>query len=64
VVPGATGFLVPPGDPEALAERMLWFIENRDRIPAMGQRGRALAVERFSVERITARMVEILEPAA
>ena len=35
-----TGRLVPPGDPESLAEAMLFLLENRDQCTAMGERGR------------------------
>jgi glycosyltransferase involved in cell wall biosynthesis len=64
VIPGENGFLVPPGDAAALAERMAWFIENPDRLAPMGERGRAIAVERFDVSRINERMMAILEVAA
>jgi glycosyltransferase involved in cell wall biosynthesis len=32
---GETGFLVPIRSPEAIAEKINWFLENRSRIPAM-----------------------------
>jgi len=36
VIEGETGFLVPIRSPEAIAEKLLWFIENRSKIPQMG----------------------------
>jgi glycosyltransferase involved in cell wall biosynthesis len=63
VIPGENGFLLPPGDPAALAERMAWFIENRDRVATMGQRGRAMAVERFRIGTINERMMRLMELA-
>lgn len=34
---GNTGFLVPIRSPEAIAEKLAWFLDNRQAIPAMGQ---------------------------
>ncbi|OLE96451.1 MAG: group 1 glycosyl transferase, partial [Cyanobacteria bacterium 13_1_20CM_4_61_6] len=33
IVAGETGFLVPPGSPEAIAEKIEWFLRNRDKLP-------------------------------
>ncbi|WP_369765676.1 glycosyltransferase family 4 protein [Flavobacterium sp. WC2429] len=38
VIEGETGFLVPIRSPEAIAQKINWFQENRDRIPAMGKK--------------------------
>ncbi len=38
VIEGETGFLVPIRSPKAIAEKIRWFVENRDQIPAMGER--------------------------
>ncbi len=35
IEPGQTGFVVPIRSPEALAERLGWFSEHRDELPAM-----------------------------
>lgn len=48
VVQGETGYLVPSGDDTKLASRMLEFLENREMSQQFGQRGRAVAEERFS----------------
>jgi glycosyltransferase involved in cell wall biosynthesis len=45
IVEGKTGFLVPAGAPAALAEKIEWFLENRDQLPAMGEAARAKAAE-------------------
>ena len=45
IVEGKTGFLVPAGDPAAIAEKIVWFLENRDQLPAMGEAARAKAAE-------------------
>lgn len=45
IIEGETGFLVPAGAPEALAEKIAWFIENRDKLPRMNAAARAKAAE-------------------
>jgi glycosyltransferase involved in cell wall biosynthesis len=60
VVDGENGFLVPVRDVEALAERMIRFIEEPALIETMGRAARRLAEERFDVRRINARILEIL----
>ncbi len=44
------GFLVPPNDPNTLAKRLAWILENPLPARAMGQAGRAFAEEFFSTE--------------
>ena len=67
VVDGATGFLVAPGDPGALAERIGWLMSD----PALGARlglaGRARVLQRFdrsAAIRELARRFPGLEPDA
>ena len=45
IVEGETGFLVPAGAPEVLAEKIEWFLENRDQLPGMSSAARAKAAE-------------------
>jgi glycosyltransferase involved in cell wall biosynthesis len=45
IVEGQTGFLVPAGQPAALAEKIEWFIENRGKLPGMSAAARAKAAE-------------------
>jgi glycosyltransferase involved in cell wall biosynthesis len=47
---GARGFLVPPGDERALAEKLRWMLENPDAARAMGERARSFAEQLFSTE--------------
>jgi len=49
---GVTGLLVPPRDPEALAEAIITLLQDRERAVAMGQAGRARVEGYFSVERM------------
>lgn len=51
VIPGSTGLLVRAKNPEELANAMLFAIENRDTMRRMGENGRRLMLERFSIER-------------
>jgi glycosyltransferase involved in cell wall biosynthesis len=48
VVPGTTGWLVPPGDVAALGTALGEALAQPGRLPAMGRAGRALAQEAFS----------------
>lgn len=45
---GLTGFLVPPGDPETLADRLLWLLTHPEEAEEMGKRARAFAEKFFS----------------
>ncbi|WP_448381041.1 glycosyltransferase family 4 protein [Gloeomargarita sp.] len=47
---GVTGFLVPPGDENALAEKLIYLLENPHEVLAMGQRGREFVQSYFSPE--------------
>jgi glycosyltransferase involved in cell wall biosynthesis len=58
---GQNGFLVPLRDPAALADRLTWLIEHRDRWPQMGRRSRQIAEERFNVHDINARLLAIMD---
>ena len=35
ILPGETGFLVPIRSPQAIAEKLVWFLENRSSLHAM-----------------------------
>lgn len=52
---GRTALLVPPGDATALADAMLRLLGDRDRREALGSTARAVAVERYALERIAER---------
>ena len=47
---GVNGFLIPPGDEQALAEKLRWVLSNPDKVRAMGQTGRTFAQQVFSTE--------------
>lgn len=45
IVEGKTGFLIPTGAPAAIAEKVVWFLQNRAELPAMSVAARAKAAE-------------------
>ncbi len=56
---GESGFLVPPGAPDALADRILGMLHDRAAARAMGGRAAALVRREFGLELITARYARI-----
>jgi glycosyltransferase involved in cell wall biosynthesis len=50
VVEGETGYMVPPRDPEGLAQRLIELLCDPEKAQAMGQAGRRRAEEHFRVE--------------
>lgn len=49
---GTTGILVPPENVDALAEALMYLIENPDQAKQIGQRAKIFAKENFSVGRM------------
>jgi glycosyltransferase involved in cell wall biosynthesis len=45
IIEGETGFLVPAGQPSAIAEKIEWFLENHGKLPGMSAAVRAKAAE-------------------
>lgn len=54
------GFLVAPGDAEALKERMEYCITHPEQVQRMGRESRRLAEERFNVHKVNATMLETM----
>lgn len=52
IVEGETGFLVPPRDPETLADRILRLLGDRERGQRMGKAGRERIETTFSLQRM------------
>jgi glycosyltransferase involved in cell wall biosynthesis len=53
---GETGFLVPPHDPVALAERLETVLSDRELARRLGGQGRIVAQERFGLDRLVSDM--------
>lgn len=51
---GVTGFLVPPANPGAMAERIEYALSHADLTGLIAMRGRRLVSERFGMERMVA----------
>lgn len=58
---GRNGFLVPPFDAHALAEKMLYFIEHPEEAERMGRESHGLASAHFDVHAANARLVRYIE---
>lgn len=54
VASGTTGFLVPPGDAQALAAAMVRYLDEPDLVERHGTHASARAREQFSIERMVA----------
>jgi len=64
VVDGETGLLVPPRDPEALADALGALVADPQRARRLGEAGYARVAERFTVERMTTRVLEVYDEVA
>jgi glycosyltransferase involved in cell wall biosynthesis len=61
VVEGETGFLVPPRDSRALAERLLRVLGHPDEAWRMGEAGRRRAIEQFDYRLVLDRQWKVYE---
>ena len=60
VIDGKNGFIVPKWNPQALAEKMIHFIENPEQIQAMGEESYKIAQEKFDARKVNERLLKIL----
>lgn len=56
---GKNGFLVPPRDPQSLAEKIILLLENQDLSKEMGVAGREMAEKKFDINKRISRIMEI-----
>jgi glycosyltransferase involved in cell wall biosynthesis len=71
VVPGLTGLLAPPADPEALGRSVVWLLDHPAAARQMGEAARARALTLFEpavmcahIEQVYSRLLGLPEPAA
>lgn len=60
VIDGVNGFLVEKWNPQALAEKMIYFIENPEQIAKMGEESYKIAKEKFDAEKVNQRLLKII----
>ena len=61
VAEGVNGFLVPKRDHQALAEKMIWFIENKHEWNEMARQSRQMAEDKFDVHKVNESLLEIMQ---
>ena len=57
---GKNGFLVPIKNAEAVAEKMIWFIDHPECIQAMGEESLRLVNDKFDVNKVNDSMIRIM----
>ncbi|HEY7495263.1 MAG TPA: glycosyltransferase family 4 protein, partial [Candidatus Tectomicrobia bacterium] len=58
---GITGLLVPPRDPEALAEAVLHLLRHPEQGRALGEAGRKRVEQHFTAERMAAQTLHVYQ---
>ena len=61
VVNGKNGFTIPPKNYQALANKMFWFIENRNKWEEMGKNSRKMAEAFFDVNIINSQLFKTMQ---
>lgn len=56
---GKTGLLVPPGNPEALAEGLILLLNNRETAASLASQGKEMVVQSFTISRMIEMTKEI-----
>lgn len=64
VIDGETGFVVPPRDSSALAEKILALLDNPELRHRMGAKGRGLVEASYSIEKMLDRMEGVYQSLA
>ena len=60
VINKQNGFIVPKWNSEALAEKMIYFIKNPEKIREMGDVSYQIAANKFDAEKVNQRLINIL----
>jgi len=59
IINGYNGFLVQPRNPEEIAEKILWLIDNPEEAKRMGINGRRIVEEKFNIEKRIDRIISL-----
>lgn len=60
VIDGINGFLVEKWNPQALAEKMIYFIERPEEIKKMGYESYKIAQDKFDADKVNKRLIDML----
>lgn len=60
VVDGINGFLVEKWNPQALADKMIYFIEHPEQIKKMGYESYKIAQEKFDADKVNQRLLKLM----
>lgn len=60
VIDGVNGFLVEKWNPQALAEKMIYFIEYPEEIKKMGYESYKIAQDKFDADKVNKRLIDML----
>lgn len=60
VIDGRNGFLIEKWNPDALAKKMIYFIENPEKIDEMGLESYKIAQEKYDANKVNKRLLKIL----
>lgn len=60
VIDGVNGFIVPRWNPEKLAEKMIYFIENPEKTQLMGEASHKIAIEKFDANKVNQKLIDFL----
>ncbi len=61
VIDGETGFLVPPGDIETMARKIIYLLDNPDIAKKMGEAGRRRVEEHFDIKKQVKKIEKIYD---
>ena len=60
VIDGKNGFLIPPWSSQVLAEKMIFLIDNPNKIKEMGEESVKIALEKFDEKIVNTKLLELL----
>lgn len=60
VINGVNGFLVPKWQPKKIAEKMIYFVENKSQVNIMGNCSYSIAQEKFDADKVNKILMSLL----